>query len=114
MYAIKLELKLNNREQTLMVRHSGYARFCYNYALNLYKNVRDLKGSSSQKVAAIERVFTNHVKKLPEYQWTKTLSSRVYKTTFRHFQEALSRLSMLWIDSESGLKRSDCVGSSPF
>ncbi|MEG4942412.1 RNA-guided endonuclease TnpB family protein [Microcoleus sp. F4-D5] len=91
MYAIKLELKLNNCEQTLMARHSGYARFCYNYALNLYKNAMDIKIGSSKKVAAIERVFTNHVKKLPEYQWTNTLSSRVYKMTFRHFQEALSR-----------------------
>jgi putative transposase len=90
MYAIKLELKLNNRERTLMARHSGYARFCYNYALALYQGVKDIQGSS-KKVAAIERVFTNHVKKLPEYQWTNTLSSRVYKTTFRHFGTALSR-----------------------
>jgi putative transposase len=99
MYAIKLELKLNNKERTLMARHSGYARFCYNYALSLYQEVKSLPGGSSKKVAAIalragyanERVFTNHVKKMPEYQWTKTLSSRVYKMTFRHFSEALSR-----------------------
>ncbi|WP_265238837.1 transposase [Lyngbya sp. CCAP 1446/10] len=91
MYAIKLELKLNNQERTLMARHSGYARFCYNFALSLYQGVKEHRGSSSKKVAAIERVFTNHVKKLPEYQWTTTLSSRVYKTTFRHFGEALSR-----------------------
>lgn len=91
MYAIKRELKLNNKERTLMVRHSGYARFCYNYALALYQEVKGVKVSSSKKVAAIERVFTSHVKKLPEYQWTNTLSSRVYKMTFRHFSEALSR-----------------------
>ncbi|MEG4805344.1 helix-turn-helix domain-containing protein [Microcoleus sp. ARI1-B5] len=91
MYAIKLELKLNNQERTLMARHSGYARFCYNFALSLYQGVKDLPGASSKKVAAIERVFTNHVKKLPEYQWTNTLSSRVYKTTFRYFGAALSR-----------------------
>ncbi|MEG4294011.1 helix-turn-helix domain-containing protein [Microcoleus sp. C2C3] len=30
MYALKLELKLNNTERTLMARHAGYARFCYN------------------------------------------------------------------------------------
>ncbi len=74
-----------------MARHSGYARFCYNFALSLYLGVKDLDASSSKKVAAIERVFTNHVKKLPQYQWTNTLSSRVYKTTFRHFGAALSR-----------------------
>ncbi|MCU0544468.1 MAG: transposase [Oscillatoriaceae cyanobacterium Prado104] len=91
MYAIKLELKLNNKERTLMARHSGYARFCYNFALSLYLGAIDVDASSSKKVAAIERVFTNHVKKLPEYRWTNTLSSRVYKTTFRHFGAALSR-----------------------
>jgi putative transposase len=79
MYAIKLELKLNHKECTLMARHSGYARFCYNYALALYQGVTSLPGGTSKKVAAIERVFTNHVKKLPQYQWTNTLSSRVYK-----------------------------------
>jgi Helix-turn-helix domain len=65
MYAIKLELKLNHKECTLMARHSGYARFCYNYALALYQGVTSLPGGTSKKVAAIERVFTNHVKKFP-------------------------------------------------
>ena len=74
-----------------MARHSGYARFCYNYALSLYQEVKSIPGGSSKKVVVIERVFTNHVKKLSEYQWTKTLFSRVYKMTFRHFNEALSR-----------------------
>ncbi|MEG4290893.1 helix-turn-helix domain-containing protein [Microcoleus sp. C2C3] len=32
MYAIKLKLKLNNKEGSLMAQHSGYRRFCYNYA----------------------------------------------------------------------------------
>ncbi len=41
MYAIKLELKLNNKERSLMARHSGYARFGYNYALALYQGVKD-------------------------------------------------------------------------
>ena len=92
MYGIKLELKLNNTERRLMARHSGYGRFCYNYALPLYQGVKDWTVGSSKKVAAIERVFTNHVKKLPEAQWTNTLSSRVYQITFRHFSEARSRL----------------------
>ena len=90
MYAIKLELKLNNKEHTLMARHSGYARFCYNYALALYQGVKEFQGGSSKKVAALERVFTNHVKKLPEYKSTKTLFFRISKMTFRHFSGVLS------------------------
>jgi putative transposase len=73
MYAIKLELKLNNKERSLMARHSGYGRFGYNYALALYQGVKDWTVGSSKKVAAIERVFTNHLNKRPEYQWSKTL-----------------------------------------
>jgi putative transposase len=60
--------------------------------LALYQGVKDCTVGSGQKVAAIERVFTNHLKKLPEYQSTNTLSSRVYQFTFRHFSEARSRL----------------------
>jgi putative transposase len=78
MYAIKLKLKLNNKERSLMAPHSGYASFCYNYALALYQGVKYWTVGSSKKVAAIERVFTNALKKLPEYQWSKTLSSRIY------------------------------------
>jgi len=68
MYAIKLKLKLNNKERSLMAGHSGYGRFCYNYALALYQGVKDWTVGSSKKVAALQRVFTNHVKKKPEYQ----------------------------------------------
>ena len=92
MYAIKLKLKLNHKERRLRARHSGDARFCYNYALALYQGVKDWTVGSSKKVAALERLFTNHVKKRPEYKWSKTLSSRVYQMTFRHFSEARSRL----------------------
>lgn len=77
MYAIKLKLKLNNKQRSLMAPYSGCARFCYNYALALYQGVKDGAVGSSKKVAALEIVFTNHVKKRPEYQWSKTLSSRV-------------------------------------
>jgi putative transposase len=60
-------------------------------SLALYQGVKGCPVSNRKKVAAIERVFTSQVKKLREYQWTNTLSSRVYKMTFRHFSEALSR-----------------------
>ncbi|XZN97552.1 MAG: helix-turn-helix domain-containing protein [Microcoleus sp.] len=40
MYALKLELKLNNAERTLMARHAGYARFCYNLARTLYVGIK--------------------------------------------------------------------------
>ncbi len=58
MYAIKLELKLNNKERTLMARHSGYARFCYNYALSLYQEVKSLPGGRSKKSGGHRKEFS--------------------------------------------------------
>jgi len=39
MYAIKLELKLNNKERTLMARHSGRARFCDNIVFQMPESI---------------------------------------------------------------------------
>ncbi|WP_293157230.1 MULTISPECIES: transposase [unclassified Microcoleus] len=91
MYALKLELKLNNAERTLMARHAGYARFCYNLARTLYVGVMDIPISRTRKIAAIKKTFTNFIKKQPEYQWTNTLSSRVYQNAFIAFNNSLER-----------------------
>lgn len=91
MYAIKLELKLNNCERTLMAKHAGYARFCYNLARTLYLGVMDVKVSRTRKIAEIKKTFTNFIKKQPEYQWTNKLSSRVYQNAFIAFNNALER-----------------------
>ena len=91
MYALKLELKLNNSERTIMARHAGYARFCYNLARTLYLGVMDIKVSRTRKFALIKKTFTNFIKKQPEYQWTNTLSSRVYQNAFRAFNSAIER-----------------------
>jgi putative transposase len=91
MYALKLELKLNNCERTRMARHAGYARFCYNLARSLYLGVMDIKVSRTRKIALIKKTFTNFIKKQPEYQWTNTLSSRVYQNAFIAFNSALER-----------------------
>jgi putative transposase len=69
MYAIKLELKLNNRERTLMAQHAGFGRFVYNYGLALYKQVMDIKGGVTKKISAIRSCLTNVTKKKPEFAW---------------------------------------------
>src|ERR687885_371717 len=91
MYALKLELKLNNCERTIMARHAGYARFCYKKARTLYLGVMDIKVSCTRKIVLIKKTFTNFIKKQPEYQWTNTLSSRVYQNAFIAFNNALER-----------------------
>ena len=76
-----------------MNKHLGFSRFCYNFGLSLYERLdhKEYKGSSSKKIDLIKKVFTNHVKTLPKYAWTKTLSSRVYQNAFRNLKVAFTR-----------------------
>ncbi len=93
MYAIKVELKLNNREKTKINQHLGFSRFCYNYALSLYNQLdhQEYQGGSSKKIDLIKKIFTNITKKNPDFAWTKNLSSRVYQNSFRNLKTAFSR-----------------------
>lgn len=93
MYAIKVELKLNNREKTMMNQHLGFSRFCYNYALSIYDRLDHQKypGGSSKKIDLIKKVFTNITKNNPNFAWTKQLSSRVYQNAFRNLKTAFTR-----------------------
>lgn len=93
MYAIKVELKLNNKERTLMKLHAGYSRFVYNYGLELYNNIdhKVFKGGVTKKIGAIKKIFTNVTKKRPEFTWMNELSSKVYQTTFSNLSDVLSR-----------------------
>ena len=88
MYSIKLELKLNNKERSLMAGCAGYARFVYNYGLNMVngtkgmtkvnKRGKEVNFSYSQRILGAKKVFTHHVKNKPEYAWTNNYSSRIY------------------------------------
>jgi putative transposase len=91
MYAIKVQLKLNNAERTLMAQHAGFSRFVYNYGLTLYKQVIDIKGGVANKISAIRKVLTNVTKKKPEFAWMKQLSSRVYQHAFIALKNGLTR-----------------------
>lgn len=93
MYAIKVELKLNNREKTKMNQHIGFSRFCYNFALSLYSQLdhKEYPGGASKKVDLIRKIFTRSLKPSPEYSWTRKMSSRVYQNAFRALKMALSR-----------------------
>jgi IS605 OrfB family transposase len=91
MYAIKLQLKLNNVERTLMAQHAGFSRFVYNYGLALYKQVIDIQGGVTKKISAIRKVLTNWTKKKPELAWMNKLSSRVYQNALISLKNGLTR-----------------------
>ncbi|WP_293137601.1 transposase [Okeania sp. SIO3I5] len=84
-----------------MAQCAGYARFVYNYGLNMVNgtsgmtkvNKRGQKVSLSYTLRILEakKVFTNYVKKQPEYGWTNNYSSRIYQSAFQHLGEAFKR-----------------------
>jgi len=66
MYAIKRELKLNNKEKSFFASCAGFSRFVYNYGLSLLKAtwvIREISGSDSKRLDAIKKVFTNMAEK---------------------------------------------------
>ena len=93
MYAIKVELKLNNKEKTLMAIHAGFSRFIYNYGLALYNGLdhKIYKGGVNKKLLAIKKVLTSYTKKQIENSWMNELSSRVYQNALRDLNNAFSR-----------------------
>ena len=101
MYSIKLELKLNNEERSLMTQCTGYARFVYNYGLNMVngtkaitkvnKHGKEVSLSYNQRINEAKKVFTNYVKKQPEYAWTNNYSSRIYQNAFINLGKAFKR-----------------------
>jgi putative transposase len=84
-----------------MAQCAGYARFVYNYGLNMVngtKNItkvnkrgKEVNFSYSQRINEAKKVFTNYVKKQREYAWTNNYSSRIYQSAFQHLGEAFKR-----------------------
>ena len=94
MYAIKRELKLDNKQKNFVAGCAGFSRFVYNHGLSLLKSTWDIpeiSGSDSKRLDAIKKVFTNITKKQREYLWTNKYSSRIYQNAFRDLKKAFSR-----------------------
>ncbi|NMG19123.1 RNA-guided endonuclease InsQ/TnpB family protein [Brasilonema bromeliae] len=93
MYAVKVELKVNNKEQTLLRKHAGFARFVYNYGLALMQGLeRDgIAGGYGKKIKAIKKVLTNYTKKQQEFRWMSKLSSKVYQSSLQALESAYNR-----------------------
>jgi len=92
MFAVKLALKLNNREATLMAKQAGLRRVVFNMGLSLRTQMYG-KGqlSDSKAIDEIKKIFTNHVKKQPRFAWMNLLSSRDYQNALIDSKDAFSR-----------------------
>jgi putative transposase len=94
MYAIKRELKLNNRQRTQMRGCAGFKRFVYNYCLDLIVaswSFEGVKASDSKRIDAIKKVFTTVTMQKPENAWMKKHPSTVYQSAFMDIKDAFSR-----------------------
>jgi putative transposase len=47
-----------------------------------------VKASDSKRLGAIKKVFTNHTKQRPAFQWCNQYSSRIYQNAFQHLMKA--------------------------
>ncbi|MEH2134972.1 MAG: transposase [Nostoc sp.] len=94
MFAIKRELKLNNKERSLMRGIAGFKRFVYNYALSIITaswDFEDIQAGDNKRLDAIKKVLTQVTMKKPEYAWMKKYPSTVYQSAFRDLKKAFSR-----------------------
>lgn len=93
MYALKLELKLNNKEKSLLKGCAGFKRVVYNFGLSLVKDSWGLgiKGSDSKKIDAAKKILTNDLMKHEQYKWMKSYPSTIYQSTFQDLKDAFAR-----------------------
>jgi putative transposase len=94
MYALKREIKLNNKEVSQMRGMAGYRRFVYNFGLEMLKaswGFEGIKASDSKRLAEIKKIFTNCVLTNPTYAWAKKYPSTIYQSAFQDLGEAFAR-----------------------
>lgn len=94
MYALKLELKLNNKERSLLAGCSGFKRVVYNFGLELVQeswSFDGIKASDAKRIDTVKKILTNEVMQKPEYSWMKNYPSTVYQSALQDLKDAFSR-----------------------
>jgi putative transposase len=94
MYAIKRELKLNNKEISLMRGMAGFKRVVYNFGLEMLKaswEIPGLKTSDSKRIDTIKKFFTSVTMQKPENGWMKKYPSTIYQSAFMDLKDAVAR-----------------------
>jgi putative transposase len=93
MYAIKLELKLNNKERSLLRGCAGFRRTIYNYGLDMVIGTwdNDIQASETKILDSAKKLLTNQVMKSDEYGWMKDYPSTIYQSAFQNLKDAFSR-----------------------
>lgn len=93
MYAIKLELKLNNKERSLLKGCAGFRRTIYNYGLDMVVGAwnNNIQASETKILDFAKKLLTNQVMKSDGYKWMKEYPSTIYQSALQDLKEAFSR-----------------------
>jgi putative transposase len=94
MYAIRRELKLNNKEISQMRGMAGFKRVVYNFGLDLLVaswQFTQVKATDSKRIDTIKKVFTQVTMQKPENSWMKNYPSTIYQSAFLDLKNAVSR-----------------------
>jgi putative transposase len=93
MYALKKELKLNNKEVSQMRGLSGFKRVVYNLGLELLTaswHFSEVKANDSKRIDTIKKVFTQVTMQKAENGWMKKYPSTVYQSAFVDLKNAMA------------------------
>jgi putative transposase len=107
MYSLKRELKLNNKERSLLDGCASLAKLVYNLRLSILIQscqFKEIKASDFQQLADLQKVSTNQVKIKPEYAWRKGYSLAIYSSALKNLGKAIQG----WRLGKSGLTRLKC------
>ena len=93
MYALKLELKLNNKERSLLKGCAGFRRVVYNYGLDMVVGTwqNNIQASETKILDSAKKLLTNQVMKSDEYSWMKKYPSTIYQSALQDLKDAFYR-----------------------
>lgn len=102
--AYRYELKPNNKQRGLLIKHAGAARFAWNWALGRRKSEYKSTGKSSKAIKQHQEL--NALKKT-EFPW-------IYEVSKCAPQEALRNLDRAYANFFRGLKTGEDIGFPQF
>lgn len=94
MYAVKLELKLNNKERSKLAGCAGFKRVVYNFGNSLVQqswSFEGIKAGDAKRIDTIKKILTNEVMQKPEYSWMRNYPSTVYQSALQDLKDAFTR-----------------------
>lgn len=85
----KTELKINNKQESILKQYAGTARFVYNWALALLQNDYNNENKIKPSAITLHKILVS--KKNDEFKWMKTISKWCPQNSLRNLEFAYKR-----------------------